>query len=232
MTVTTSIVWLTAAALLLHCGCDMPGQNDKFASGLKSTQTHPRPNASASVDTIFAIAPKVTYEMPPRRGIMLADLADFRQLAALLPDSLPGMKRENLIAERALDDSVIVSMALASYADAAGNNIEIKITDSGNLNLFAASLYPWLAAEMRFETESGYERTASHEGYRSFERYEARERSGEMYIAVGERYLVEVTGYGVLREDLKNAAGQINLQKLEAMPFQNPTGRPLGMTGQ
>ena len=118
-------------------------------------------------------------------GRMLAELVDCNSLAGLLPDSLPNMKRDDMIAERTVDDSILVSMAAGSYADPAGNNIEIKITDSGDLTVFAPAVFPWLNREIQAETESSYERTISFDGYRGFERYYLKDQSGEMYIAVG-----------------------------------------------
>jgi len=209
--------------LFLHHGCDMPGQKDRTAS---DSQPVPSPHNAVelnqvSLDTFPATFPEVISEMPRRRGKMLAELVDCNQLAALLPDSLPSMKRDDMIAERAVNDSVLVSLAASSYADPAGNNIEIKITDPGDLKIFAASFYPWLDHEIQSETKTSYERMISFEGYRGFERYYLKEQSGEMYIMVGGRFMVEVTGYGVLSEDLKNAMSRIDLHKLEKLHAQN-----------
>lgn len=152
---------------------------------------------------------------------MLAELVDCTQLAALLPDSLPNMKRDEKIAEHAVNDSVLVSMASGTYADPAGNSIEIKITDSGDLKIFASSFYPWLDREVQSETKTSYERMVSFDGYRGFERYYLSEQSGEMYIMVGGHFMVEVTGYGVLPEELRKAVSRVDLHKLEALQAQD-----------
>ncbi len=218
-----SFFMLAAVVLFLYTGCDLPGSKDK--SAVDTTSQH----ASSQLFEVSptqrnipsAQLPEAIYEMPPMRGKTLAELVDCRQLAALLPDSLPNMRRDDMTAERAINDSVLVSLAAGSYADSAGNNIEIKITDPGNLSIFAAGFYPWLSSEIQSETETGYERTIIFNGFRGFERYYVKDQSGEMYLIVGERFLVEVTGYGVLSEDFKNAVSHIDLKKLEAMQAQD-----------
>jgi hypothetical protein len=216
-------VSFAAPLLILLNGCNTPGQKDEAASASQRSHT-PKDAAEtprAPADTVPPTVPEVILEMPMRRGKMLAELVDCNNLAALLPDSLPNMKRDDLIAERAVEDSILISLAAGSYADPAGNNIEIKITDPGDLKAVAAAIYPWLATAIQSETEAGYERTISLDGYRGFERYYLKEQSGEMYLVVGERFVVEVTGYGVMSEELKNAISQIDLRKLEGMQAQN-----------
>jgi len=215
----TFCLFLFAAAMLpLHQACDSAAQKEKstaLPTGAGSSDASQ--SRSARGDSLSPPVPQVVYEMPPMRGRLLAELVDCNKLAALLPESLPNMKRDDMLAESAVDDSVLVSMAAGSYADLDGNSIEIRITDSGDLQTFAGGTYAWLKSDIQTQTAAGYERTISFGGYRGFERYYDRDQSGEMYIAVGERFVVEVTGNGVLSEDLKKAAGQIDLHKLEAM---------------
>jgi hypothetical protein len=217
------VVSFAAPLIFLSNGCDMTPQKDEAALASLPSQSQKDTAAilEASADTAAPAVPEVIYEMPPRRGIMLAKLVDCNNLAALLPDSLPNMKRDYLIVERAVDDSILVSLASGSYADPAGNNIEIKITDSGDLKVTAGVIYPWLTTTIQSETEAGYERTISFDGYRGFERYYLKEQSGELYVVVGERFMVEVTGYGVMSEDLKKAVSKIDLHKLASMQAKN-----------
>ncbi|MGH7491010.1 MAG: hypothetical protein ACREOO_01310 [bacterium] len=220
---TAWLVSLAALVILMHNGCEMLGQKDKDALAPRPSQT---PNKTAELlptpgDSMRSAIPQVIHVMPSRRGRMLAELVDCNSLAALLPDSLPNMKRDVMIAERTVDDSILVSLAAGSYADPAGNNIEIKITDSGDLKVFAPAAFPWLDREIQSESESSYERTISFDGYRGFERYYVKDQSGEVYVFVGERFVVEVTGYGVMSEDLKNAVSSIDLHRLQAIPVRN-----------
>ena len=218
-----TVWWIPFAAIspLLHFGCDTPGQRNGAAAETSSQREASAAAFFHQTDTIVAFIPEVIYEMPSRRVRSLAELVDFNKLAVLLPDSLPNMRRDDIIAERAIEDSVMIALAAGSYADRAGNNIEIRITDPGDLRILAPVLYPWLVLEVQSQSENGYERTIWFEGYRGFERYYQKDQSGEMYVIVGDRFVVEATGYGVPCQDLKNAMSHIDLRKLEALRAHN-----------
>lgn len=141
---------------------------------------------------------------------------DFRELKALLPESIGSMKRSAAEGEKGGAMGVVVSHAEGRY-EGSGTNIQVKITDPGNLSAFAAMAAVWMNVEMDRETDSGYEKTGSSGGRRFHEQYDKSARTGEYTMVVGKRYMVEVRGTGVDMATLKKAMESIDLSKLESM---------------
>ncbi len=143
---------------------------------------------------------------------------DFRELKALLPDNLPGMKRTNASGERTSAFGIRVANAEASYEDDQGRSIDITITDMGSMSgLTALAAYGWAAAEFDRETDSGYERTTTYNGHRAYEKYDTGDKSGQIQVLVAGRFVVEVSGSNVDMKDLKAALAKIDLGRLDKM---------------
>ena len=141
---------------------------------------------------------------------------DFRDLKAMLPETIGSMKRAAAEGEKSGAMGVVVSHAEGRY-ESDGANVEIKITDPGNLSGFAAMAAVWMNVEMDRETDSGYEKTGATGGRRFHEKYDKSAKSGEYTMIVGQRYMVEVRGSGVDMATLKKAMESIDLAKLESM---------------
>jgi hypothetical protein len=142
---------------------------------------------------------------------------DFRELKALLPETLPGMKRTRSEGEKTGVMGMSVSKAEGAYEQEDGN-IHITITDMGSISgLTAMAAYGWALAEIDRETETGYEKTGTHKGYKSHEKYDSRSKDGEATVLVADRFVVEVRGNNLPAEAIKGALGAIDLGKLEAM---------------
>jgi hypothetical protein len=75
----------------------------------------------------------------------------------------------------------------------------------------------WSRAEIDSETETGYEKTTTFSGHKAFEKFDTAGKDGQLSILVGGRFVVEVEGSNVTMDQLKTAAGQIDLVKLESM---------------
>ncbi|MGH9196956.1 MAG: hypothetical protein ACRD1T_14600, partial [Acidimicrobiia bacterium] len=146
---------------------------------------------------------------------------DFRELKALLPESLPGMKRTNATGEKTAAMGFKVSKAEGRYTNDQGGSIDITISDTGTLSGFTAmAAYGWALAEMDRETESGYEKTTKIGGYKGYEKYDNESKNGEVNVLVGQRFVVEVDGNGVGMDVLKGALSKIDLAKLDAKKTQ------------
>jgi len=142
---------------------------------------------------------------------------DFRELKALLPESIAGMKRTEARGEKSGMGGLMVSTAEARYGGDGGRTVELKLVDMGGAGLGMMGLAAWTMVEMDRETESGRERTGKLAGRPFHEKYDAKAQSGEFALVVGERFLVETNGRKVDLQTLKDAAGAVDLAKLEAM---------------
>jgi len=147
----------------------------------------------------------------------VAAVVDFRELKALLPAELPGMKRTSASGEKNSAMGMTVATAEASYeGEEAG--LEIKITDMGGTGtLMGMAAAGWTMAEIDRETDTGYERTTVIDGNKAHETYDTEEKRGEIEVLVAGRFMVEIDGQGVTADQLKSAVGKIDLKKLAGL---------------
>lgn len=137
---------------------------------------------------------------------------DFRDLKALLPETLAGLPRSSASGERGEGMGIKASHAKAQYGDGQ-REIELEITDLGTMSglaNLAASFNPKLARE----DDQGYERTTTVQGQLVHEKFQNRGRRGELAVIVGNRFSVELKGRDIDMEALRGALAQIDLKHL------------------
>jgi hypothetical protein len=150
---------------------------------------------------------------------------DFRELKALLPEKAAGMVRSEIKGERNAVMGIKVSEASAEYATEEGSSIRIKIMDMGSVSGFVGlATVAWAHADIDSETETGYEKTTTFSGHKAFEKFDTASKEGQFNILVGQRFVVEIEGRTVTMDQMKAAAGQIDLGKLESMKNVGVTG--------
>ena len=140
-------------------------------------------------------------------------------LKALLPAELPGMTRTDASAERTQMMGIDTSNAEGRYsaADNSGANVEVKLTDTGNMSgSMRLGMSAWTMGQYSRETDTGYEKTTTISGYKGMEKYDTQNKEGSLQLLVADRFIVEVSGYGVTMETLKQAVDKIDLKKLAA----------------
>ena len=143
---------------------------------------------------------------------------NFRDLKALLPETLPGFKRTQAKGEKAGAMGMVVSQADADYSGDGGAHLDVKLVDVGSLaGPLALGMASWASVEIDRETETGYEKSTVLGGNKAFEKYDTRSRRGEIKILVGGRFIAEVKGRNVKVDDIKAAVGQLDLAKLATL---------------
>jgi Yip1-like protein/zinc ribbon protein len=142
---------------------------------------------------------------------------DFRELKALLPESIAGMKRSQATGEKSGMGGLTIATAEARYGEQGGRSVEIKVTDMGGAGLGMMGLAAWAMVEMDKETENGHEKTGKLDGRPFHEQYNDKTRSGEFSLVVAQRFLVEAKGGNVDLDTLKGGVTAVNLARLEAM---------------
>jgi|KBSMisStaDraftv2_1062788.scaffolds.fasta_scaffold369484_1 hypothetical protein len=143
---------------------------------------------------------------------------NFRELKALLPESLPGYKRTSANGEKAGAMGVVMSQANADYSGDGGAHLSIKMIDIGSMaGAMGLTLAGWATVEIDRETETGYEKSTVIGGNKAFEKYDNRSKHGEVKVLVGNRFIVEVNGRDVKIDDLKAAVGKLDLGKLASL---------------
>jgi hypothetical protein len=147
------------------------------------------------------------------------EVVDFRELKALLPESIGDLKRKNAQGEKNSTMGFTISHAEADYSNEDGSqNINIDITDmSGASGLAGMAAWGWTMAEIDKETETGYEKTSKYKGHKAYEKYDNEYQDGSIEVLVSGRFMVSVQGNNVPMQIVKNAMDEIDIGKLEAM---------------
>ena len=143
---------------------------------------------------------------------------DFRELKALLPEDIAGLRRTNAQGKKTSAFGAEVAEARGEYGEAGGAHMNVKITDLAAMGPFGALAgMTWTVAEVESEGDDGYEKTTTYAGFKGLEKYTQASKSGSAKVVVGNRFIVEIDGRGVEPASLKAAAESLNLQALDAM---------------
>ena len=149
------------------------------------------------------------------------ETVDYQELKAMLPESLPGMKRTNATGEKTSALGMQVSQAEGRYSSDEGASATIKIVDIGSMTgLAGMTAYAWARVDVDREGDTGYEKTSTFGEYKSHEKYNRANKSGELSVLVGDRFVVEVDGNNVDMDAIKSAMGKVDLGKLNSMKGQ------------
>jgi hypothetical protein len=143
---------------------------------------------------------------------------DFREMKALLPEELAGCKRTSATGERTAAMGFNVAQAEGKYESAAGGHLRVKLLDIGSsAGPLAMAAMGWGMIDIDRETETGYEKTTKIDGRKGFEKYDKSNKSGEVKVLVGSRFVVEITGNDLAMDDVKGALRKLDLAKLEGL---------------
>ena len=137
------------------------------------------------------------------------------RLKAFVPDTLSGLARTSVSAERNQAMGMQVSQAEASYSDGT-RALRLEIMDMGGAKGIMG-LASWAAVQQDKETDTGYERTRKDGTRLLHEQWDAQSHDGEYTVIVGDRFSVKVSGQASSIDQLKDAAGSIDLDHLEAL---------------
>jgi len=143
---------------------------------------------------------------------------DFRELKALLPETVGNLKRTNIEGEKVAAMGMNISNANANYSDAENNvSIDLKITDLGSVSgLSGMAAYGWYMVDIDKEDDNGYEKTITYKGNKGYEKYDTQGKYGEISILVAKRFIVEANGNNISMDQIKAAVDMIDFGKLES----------------
>jgi len=160
-------------------------------------------------------------------GTNAAAVVDFRELKALLPAALDGMKRTNASGEKSGAMGMTVAFAEGTYEADAGGSITIKISDNGGLGGFMAfAQASWAASEIDRESDTGFERTTTYGQNKAHEEYDNSGKSGKVEILVAGRFMVEASGNDIAWEAIQAAAKKVDTAKLATLKPKAATPAP------
>ncbi|WP_130619268.1 Yip1 family protein [Dyella amyloliquefaciens] len=133
-----------------------------------------------------------------------------------LPDTLAGMKRGHLSAERNGGMGVQVTTGRADYSDGQGHDIELEVTDTGNMRSMMA-VASAVAPDSEQQTDHGYQKSYTSNGRLVHEAWDNNARNGEYSVVVAQRFAVKASGNPDSIDQLKQAVNGIDLDKLDSL---------------
>ncbi len=149
-------------------------------------------------------------------GAAPAEALEPARLKGFAPESLDGLPRSSVSAQRNAALGMQVSSVNATYQNDQGRDLRLEITDAGGARGFLA-MSGWAGLEEEKETSTGYEKTYHADGRMVHEQWDHAHNSGEYGIVLGERFMVKVQGQAASIDALKGALAQVDLSGLEAL---------------
>jgi len=140
-------------------------------------------------------------------------------LKPFVPETLAGLKRTDISAERNGAMGMQFSQASANYTDGAGHSLHLEIGDMGSAKGLTA-LAGWAGVEQSRETDHGYDKTYKQNGRITHEEWDTQSKYGEFSLVLGDRFTVKVRGNADNIDQIKGAVGSLNLGGLEALKNQ------------
>ena len=185
-----------------------------FVAGAVMAEQQP-PNMEEAMKALAAMGNAMQAAQSNKTALTVVD---FRDLKALLPENLPGMKRTNAKGSKNGAMGMTVSEAEGNYEVENGEgSIDIKITDMGGTGFGGLAAAAWTMSDIDNEDDNGFERTTTIDGNKAMEKYNTKDKHGEIQTMVGGRFMVEVTGNDVKSEQIKEALKKVDLKKLAAL---------------
>ena len=213
MTKIISILLLSVIFILVSCGKGGDQPNEKQKSEEKT--------GIKSLDEFVDKANEVQDNMVEGKKY---EVVDFRDLKALLPETIGDFKRANAEGEKSGAMGFTISKAEADYNNEDySQSIDVEITDLAGATGYAGlAAWGWAMVDVDKETENGYEKTIKYKGHKAYEKYDSQGSYGSIEVLVSGRFMVSVSGNGVSMGEIKSAIDQIDIGKLESMKEANP----------
>ena len=178
----------------------------------KKEEKQDEPETAAAVLQQFADKAK---DMQTREKV---DPVDFRKLKEFLPEKIAGFKKTESSGEKNGAMGFTISTADARYKGTEDAAIHLEILDTGGIaGVATMAMAAWTMADIDKETDTGYEKTTSLEGYKAYEKYDSKSKSGELNLLVADRYVLNVNGSNVTMEQMKGIIEELNLDKLSEL---------------
>jgi len=189
------------------------GGNDEAASEQETTEQTEETNQSPQ-----EAAQKAVEEMQKQMSGdgEAKEVVDFRKLKAQLTEALNSMERVSHTGEKVGAMGFKMSAAQPEYQDG-DSKLEVTQIDYAGLGMAKMSLASWTTIEVDRETDSGYERTTTIDGYKAFEEYDRDMKKGKISILAGGRYIVNIEGQNVEEGAMRKALEALDVASVMSL---------------
>jgi hypothetical protein len=211
------LIFLITLSCLLMYGC---GGNTETTETSSETTTNPSGEESSSV-TINGEPKTVDEAMGEVRKALqgdgeLKEVVDFRELKKLLPERVLKMDRTDYSGEKAGAFGMNMAVAKATYEEG-DRRVEVNIVDFAGITGALMGMASWATVEVDRESDDGYERTTTIDGYKAFEKYNTSTKDGELNVIVEDRFIVSIDGNNLSEKEFKKVLEVVNIKKLARM---------------
>lgn len=141
------------------------------------------------------------------------EVVDYQKLKDYLPGRLAGMKQEDLSGEKTSAMGFRFSMAEATYRDKE-REVEVSISDFGGIGILKATMAAWTTMDYERESDDGYERTTTIEGYPAFEKFNRSTGDAEAGILVDDRFILSLDARNISEKDFARIIDQLDPARL------------------
>lgn len=141
------------------------------------------------------------------------EITDFRELKALMPNKLVGLKRVSNNGEKNGFMGFKISQAEAKYKDG-DQQIEVEIVDFAGVSMIKAGLAAWTTVEVDRESDNEYEKTYIEDGNKVYEKFNFKTKRGEINSIIDERYLVNIQTRNLTKKQLESVRNTIDVSDL------------------
>ena len=139
-------------------------------------------------------------------------------LKPCLPAAAAGLKRVELEGQQHTMSGVTMASVEARYKGDGPGGISISIMDTATMAPeMRMGMAVWNIMDFDSETDTGYEKTTTFGKYRALETLDRTVSETSISVFVANRFYTSVTGKSVSVETVRQALGQVNLQKLETL---------------
>jgi hypothetical protein len=151
-------------------------------------------------------------------GGSAAEPVDFRELRALLPETVNGLARTDARGERSSGFGMSTSQATGEYGTG-DRSMTLTITDSGTLTGLLAFTQAWAALDIDQESDTGFERTFKLKGHPAHISYSSDSgySYGQSQVIVGGRFIVALEASNVDPAELQRGLESVDIDKLDSM---------------
>lgn len=144
------------------------------------------------------------------------EVINFRDLKEMLPNRVAGMRLDDSSGETSGALGFKISTATGEYRDD-DERIEITIADVGASPMVLMGMAAWSNIEFERDSDDGYERTTTIEGYKGYEKYDSDREDGQVSLIINNRFLVNVEGHNISEKDLRSALRKVDLDDLDRL---------------
>lgn len=153
------------------------------------------------------------------KAVMSTDLSEVtprtvEELETWLPETLLGLSLKS--SQPGSMSKRGISGIGANYGEPSDERVIVTVTDcAGPEGGMAVGMFrPLFTSEFDQSSESGYERTVTENGIRAVESFSQYENNYTISIFYKERFAVSLNGYAVSRDELWEAVGELQLDRL------------------